>query len=195
MTKTEISLEQFEVWKKASNRLEEMKLDLQTLEDKSADILHQISKADNFGKNDALTVEAMALLDGEKEKYPDAGSLRTELTKINHDKLVLKRAIDIQKRTVDKLRIKYSAELCNSLMPKYKGLVRDVARAAVALAKVMQKERQFRDDLFQADIAFTGYLPPVVFKGVGYLNDPFSTINHFLEEAEKEGYILKEAVL
>ena len=82
MTKTEISLEQFEVWKKASNRLEEMKLDLQTLEDKSADILHQISKADNFGKNDALTVEAMALLDGEKEKYPDAGSLRTELTKI-----------------------------------------------------------------------------------------------------------------
>lgn len=195
MAKTEISLEQFEDWKKASDRLEEMKLDLQTLEDKTAEILHKIIHAENYGKNDSLTVEAMALLGGGKESVPDTGSLRTELGKINHDKLVLTRAIEIQKRAVEKLRHKRSAELCKGLTPKYKGLVRDVARAAVNLAKMMQKERQFRDNLFQADIAFTGYLPPVVFKGVGYLDDPFSTINHFLEEAEKEGYILKEAVL
>lgn len=155
MAKTEISLEQFEDWKKASDRLEEMKLDLQTLEDKTAEILHKIIHAENYGKNDSLTVEAMALLGGGKESVPDTGSLRTELGKINHDKLVLTRAIEIQKRAVEKLRHKRSAELCKGLTPKYKGLVRDVARAAVNLAKMMQKERQFRDNLFQADIAFT----------------------------------------
>jgi hypothetical protein len=196
MAKTAITLEQFDDWKKANARLVEMQLDLRALEEEATDILLKIGTAENFGRDDRLTVEAMALVSGDrKAKLLDAGTLRTELGKINHKKNVLRRAIEIQRNTVERLRYKHSAELCKELTPQYKGLVRDVARAAVSLAKAMQKERQFRDDLLQADISYTGYLPPVVFKGVGYLDDPDSTINYFLDEAERFGYILKEGVM
>jgi len=188
MAKQAVSLGQNAEWMKENARLAELQTELATLASKSEKLQAGLNDT-NF---DRLTREAKTLLNGSDLQLVVAAR---DLEAIGHQREVVARAIDLQKRVVANARYKASAAICAGLLPEYRGLVREVARAAILLARAAEKEEAFMDHLKMSDIAFASHLTPVIFRCIGRLSDPYSPVSHFLAEAEEFGLIAKETLL
>ncbi|MBB5348261.1 hypothetical protein JWG42_05185 [Desulfoprunum benzoelyticum] len=178
-------LTDYKEWTEAEAKLNELKTERDRIE---AELTELYSRSKPSGV-DKLTAAAEILLSGGQAVAPTGEGYEKRLNELHGRKRVVLKAVEIHERAMKDLRAKLSAEICRELKPQYRKIVQRVADAAMALDAAMQAEKDFRDQLFQADIAYAGHLVPTVFHGVGTLDDDNSRISQFFQEARSAGYL------
>ena len=135
-------------------------------------------------KVSARTAAALKLIGRGSANTPGASAsqLREELSKVGEDRRVLEEAVGMQKEFVGELRSKVSRRIIADLTPAYRELVRDIAKAVMALDSVLAVEHNFRDELFQRDIML-GELRPMPLHGFGRSRDENSRCSVWLMDA------------
>ncbi len=181
-TLVSLDLRQFENYRKAEDKVSSLQEQRAALSARIAELDQKLSSDRN------LDAEAAALLDSEDNglvKLSLAEERRTGRQRLR----VLEKAIELGKRQLGGIRTTCSQKIAEKVRPEYAACLREVAKSAVALAEASEKEREFRENLIDRDIAFTGVLPPVgaAFQDIGRLSDPQSQISRFLGEL-KEHY-------
>ncbi len=141
-------------------------------------------------KRDPLTLEAANLLSpGGAKDVVRKQDLLQKLADVQHQKVVLVRAVELQRAIVENARLRASEEICKALKPRHRELVRELAQSLVALGLVLVKERNFRESLFLADIAFSGHLRAMNVSEVGDPRNQHSAIARWLREAQEFKFI------
>jgi len=179
------TLSEIKEWQAAETKLNELKTERDRIERE----LNELYSRSKPSGPDRLTAAAEILLSGGQAVAPTGEGYEKRLNDLHGRKRVVLKALEIHERAMKDLRARLSAGICAELKPQYRKIVQRVADSAIALDAALQAEKDFRDQLFQADIAYAGYLNPVVLRGVGTLDDENSRISQFMREAGQAGYV------
>jgi hypothetical protein len=135
-----------------------------------------------------LQQKAAALLTGDASPIENQGKVSAALEEL----AVLREAESMQRKKVAAAKSAASNEIAQSCLPEYKALVSRQAKALRALAEVMKDEIAFRERLVNADVEFTGTIPPMSFQPVPNL-DVLERIEAWMKEAKSRGYSVRIA--
>lgn len=104
-------------------------------------------------------------------------------------KSTLLKAIELQRKTISKLEMTVSKQICQEVRPQYKEIIQRAAKALQALSEIIEEERTFRNNLEDNGICFTSHISPMPIRHIGILDDEYSYINFWLNNASRDGYI------
>lgn len=179
-------LQDFPEWQEAEKRLVEIQRQITATDEEYQEQLNGLIAQRQQRWAERLEAEASAMLDG---KEPPPTIEEQQLRNVERRLKVLRRAEQLHRERMNALRSELSRNIAQQVRPEYATLVRDLARAAAALAKLVDREQQFREELKQGDISFVGTFPPCPLRGFGTLRDESSRVSHFLKEAVREKYV------
>ena len=179
-------LAEFPEWQEAEKRLIEIQQQITATDAEYQQQLFGITAQRQQRWTERLEQEALGVLDGTP---PPATIEETKLLNLERKLKVLRRAETIHRQRMTALRSELSKTIAKQMQPEYSNLVRDLARAAAALAKLVEKEQRFRDELQQGDISFASTFSPCPLRGFGTLKEDHSRVSHFIKEAVREKYV------
>lgn len=179
-------LQDFEEWQQMEKRLIEIQQQITATDQEYQEQLNGLIAQRQQRWAERLEAEASAMLDGTP---PPVTIEEQQLRNVERRLRVLRRAEAIHRQRMIELRSELSKTIAKQVQPEYATLVRDLARAAAALAKLVEKEQQFREELKQGDISFVGTFPPCPLRGFGTLREDHSRVSHFIKEAVREKYL------
>jgi len=185
MKKSFKGLDEFPEWQAANAKLQELNQDRDAVQREIESVLAGLERQ---SAADRLTDDAMALIRGEDVRT--RADLHDRLADAYGRKRVILKAIEIQRQTIGALRDKLSGQIAVAVKPDYTALVRNVAQAALGLERAIKAEQEFRHALNDADVVYSGTLRPVIFGGVGLLDDYNSRISHFFREGAEAGHLM-----
>jgi hypothetical protein len=140
---------------------------------------------------DPIKEAAKLMLNG---KYNAPGDISPLLTK--RDDLATKRrviliAIKMQEDIVNTAHYQYSKAFGESRRSEYQAIVKAQVRAVVALARVIETERAFRESLFRdKGLSFgAGLGHSMIFTATGELRDRHSKASYYLRQVVSAGWI------
>jgi hypothetical protein len=176
----------------AAQKLGEVQHSLIEAEARKGEILLQLNTMGfNSARGDSITQQAMALLNndapGNRARESD---LRSELADLYDRIAILGEAVSLQKGVLENERVIASGEVCETLAPEHRILVRQIVHQAVKLAGLLAEEYALRDNLQEKGILYSAYIRPMPMRGVGRLADANSRINAYLKECEEFGFIV-----
>ena len=188
MKKTKLT--DFPEWEESTKKLNELKLERDTLErDYNAGLLQV---RDRETKQRRLTEAAEHLIKGGDGKVKPVLS-ENDLEDLAERRRVISRAIELQEKHVQGLLSRLSSEICKTIRPEYVAIVRDMATAVARLQNIAQKERLFRESMRDAGIQFITHIQPCVLRGFGE-SDSYGRAAMFFREAVATGYLREEDV-
>lgn len=186
-----MALKDFEEWQAAEQRLIELQLQLTKIEDEYSAGMAAYYHNQALRESEKLDKEAEDFLEGTPRK-PTVEEV--QLQNIDRRRKVVCRAIEIHRKRMASLRMELSKEIAQNVRPEYAALVKEMAKGAIALARLAEKETAFRDSLFQGDINFVSTFSACPLRGFGRLDDPCSRISMFLAEAVRDGYLRESEI-
>lgn len=186
MKKMQKSLKDFPAWVEAEKRLVQIQLQIADTDLEYQAQLNGLIAQRAQRASERLEAEALGVLDGTQ---PPPTIEEQQLQNIERRLKVLRRAEQIHRQRMTALRSEISKNIAQQVQPEYEALIRDLAKAAAALARLVEKEQRFRDELQQGDISFTSTFSPCPLRGFGTLKEDHSRVSHFLKEAVREKYV------
>ena len=189
-------LTDFPAWDQAQAQLVKVQLKLIENDKAQTDIRTSISGEAKRRRSDMIDEKARALLlNGSAVASDEARSL--QLSELKTEAVILRRAEQMARQDLDKLRTTLSNEICEPLVPQHQKLVKDIADAVRALALANQREHDFREQLDQGGIVYMRYLRPMLFSPghVGKLDDDYSMVSMYLREASEHGFLTEREVV
>ena len=171
-------------WQALQTQENDLKLRLNAIE---REVSEAISKQGVSDAGDRLSREVIAYLNGE-QPGPSRNSQEI-MDDLFHRRKIATKALELHRQKMREVETRLSREICKALRPEYQKLVRAVADAALELDRAMEAERSFRDELYVGGVQYAGSLVPVVFHGIGRMDEDNSRINRFFKEARQGGYI------
>lgn len=132
-----------------------------------------------------IDIEAAALLDdAPRDAAYNAVALREQIVALQHERAVLTRAIELQRRIVEDAEIEASREIAMRLVPAHRALVGEIAEALIALGSALAKEADLAMLLRESGVRYsTDILRPMGIHNLGDPRDRNSTIAVWLREA------------
>jgi hypothetical protein len=186
------ALNDFPEWQQAETRLVELQIEMSSMDNEFQQGSEGLRQAKALRSSERLDREASAYLVGNIEVEPSI--TEQDLEDLDRQRKVVRRAIELHREGMHVLKSKLSREICKTLRPAYVDIVKELATAAVAMAKVVEKEISFRDNLTAGDVIFSSAIRPCPFRQFGRLSEQYSRVNVFLAEAVAEGYLSKSEV-
>jgi chromosome segregation ATPase len=114
--------------------------------------------------------------------------IQADLEAAREERAVLDEAIEMQKRELERLRVKLSENICRKLLADHHKMAYRIAKLAKELAEASAEEDDFRKALEDGGIQYSSVLRPKLFTGIGRLEDHHSRISYYLREAADFGY-------
>lgn len=139
------------------------------------------------------TIEAEVAFKLGRSPQPDApGDMRKQLADIRHQALVVIAAIKQQETEVTRQRYAASKLVVDSRRHEYEKILKRMASALCGLEEVAVDEEKFRRELTEADVAFSGELPPMPYGGARAMTDgageAVDNIRRWFNQARERGY-------
>jgi hypothetical protein len=119
---------------------------------------------------------------------------RLELAGIDHERQVLRRAIEMQRQVLERERFRVGREVCEALRPAHREIVQKLADALIALGRVAAEEIDFRNALDEKGVPFAGFLRPMPINRLGNPRDGNSMLARWLLEAVEFDLISSDAI-
>lgn len=179
-------LADFPEWQEAEKRLIEIQQQITATDQEYQQQLFGITTQRQQRWTERLEQEALGVLDGTP---PPATIEETKLLNLERKLKVLRRAETIHRQRMVELRSELSKTIAQQVQPEYATLVREMAQQTIKLAKLIEREQQFREALIDGDISFTSVFQPCFLRGVGTTKDEHSRVNVFLREALRDGFL------
>jgi hypothetical protein len=181
----------FQDYKAASNRLNELKAELGDNERERQRLQEAVSSPGNHAGS-SIEDAAAALIAGDAPPGQDAsrGQMQAQLEAVTQKVAVLRAAVNLQTARLDKLRSKFSGEIAKEAEPEQRKLIKVAIKAAADLSKAYSELCQFRESL-EADGFILGYLPtvPSHINQMGRWDVPTSRVHQLLDEATRDGFV------
>ncbi|MEW6132036.1 MAG: hypothetical protein AB1591_02560 [Pseudomonadota bacterium] len=190
--KTGINLNDDPNFAEASALLEKLKAELKEVENLIDENLTSLSAVQAARRN-RIEEQAHAMLAGQSSAALDASAeaahIRADIEAAQLKRPALRRAIEIQRQSVENLRGELHAKICRELAPKHAELVREIVKRLIDLDAALTAEDDLREEIFQA----TGLhgLTPMHVGNLGLLRNEYSLASSYLIECAKRGYLKK----
>lgn len=184
--KTKKRLQDFEEWRQAEQRLVDLQLEYAQADSDYQLGLDSLAASRAMREAERLELEAAAILDD--VKLPPTVE-EVKLQNLDRRRRVLRRAIEIHKKRMHEMRMELSRTIARQLLPEYSALIKDMSRAVATLARLVDREREFRETLKDGDVSFVGVIPPCTMTWFGGLKDSYSRANLFINQAIESGYL------
>lgn len=126
---------------------------------------------------------AEAMIAGEEVDLAELDRRRDEINDLRSRPRVVRRAVELAKTKYDSEVSRASREICSHLKPHQRAIVKDLARALIALGEAAVIERDLRDELMTGGVIFSSELRPMPVGGLGDPRDRYSRISMWLNEA------------
>jgi hypothetical protein len=181
----------------AGKRLGELQQQLTAAE---ARVQQFLSTACSGGRGDTgkdpLTAEAERLIAGEapsRAQTVEHEAALKSLAQARHEREVLTRAVELQRRVVSEEAGKASREVCAQVKPEHRALVKKMAAALATLGEAVIAERAFRDSLNAAGVSHSE-LRALGFYRAGDPLDPHGFFCQWFREAFVAGLVTEADV-
>jgi len=170
----------FEKWTGIKSQLDESETSLQTL-------LFE-GKPESFQSQKEKQVQA--ILDGQEPDDVQATEIwRENFARATQRRYLFIEALEVQKRRISEQRIIASKKIAKEVEPKYKSIIEKMALKWVELGKLVIEERNLRESLNDADIAFCAHFDPMPINRLGDPRNYNSNFSIWLIEAVERGYL------
>ncbi len=190
--KTGINLNDDPNFAEASALLEKLKAELKEVENLIDENLTSLSAVQAARRN-RIEEQAHAMLAGQSSAALDASAeaahIRADIEAAQLKRPALRRAIEIQRQSVENLRGELHAKICRELAPKHAELVREIVKRLIDLDVALTAEADLRDAVYHG----TGlnWQRPMGIPSLGLLRDKYSLTSVYLVECAKTGYLKK----
>jgi hypothetical protein len=182
----ELSLMNHEGYKAAWNRLMELREQRDELEKKAEELRRgrpETVKTQNEKRVDAI------LRGEEPESVKGTEQWLTDLSEAQSRARLFSEAARKQEGEVQKQRLIASKEICKTMAPKYRDLIKRLGLAYVELLKLSAAEKDMRESLNDGDIAYSSYIRPMPINHPGDPRDTNSRAGIWLVEAIQYDFI------
>lgn len=159
----------------ASKRLAELHNELQAAQEEHTESEARLHRS--FTSSDDN--KALAII--ERRDIANVDSLRDAELRDRERVTLLKRAIQLQSQTVDRLLSEISVAICRELRAEHVKLADSIIEAALKLREANRQEMLFRQQLEAVGVR-TGTLPHNAFMYYETLDDTGSALNYYLRE-------------
>ncbi len=155
-------------------------VDLQLQEKENDERITELVEGLQAPSRDVLDDRARRLIDGKNSSPTDEEKIRRDLGGAYDRRVVLRRAIEMQRGRISTERERVSHEVCRKLRPEHMQLVRRLATQLIELGKTVVAEIEFRERLRAAGVFFTADLRPMAVSNLGDPREPYSAIAQYL---------------
>lgn len=177
-----------EPYARASAKLTQLQIDLTAKERRLNELYSKISPAI---ARDPLQEAAQALLDGDAPAVnipPRNDALRSEVARLQEERQILARAVELAKHRRDQAHAEASAAACRAVQGEHIKAVRAIVDCAVALARANAAEQAIRAEIEAAGFS-AGALRHSQYPRVGKLADSSGFLVNYLRDLLETGFI------
>lgn len=170
----------------ATERYAELVTEADQLEAERNRLAEQIAAIQTGGlRGDALTVAALALIDGTAADQQVAVSLSemaARIEEITPRIPIVRRAVQLQKRRLAELEVLHSRRICDGIRPAYLAIVQRLAKAIIELQEAARAEQELRQPMVDGGVRFSSHLFPIVVRGFAPTPGEITRAQQCLEE-------------
>lgn len=148
-------------YRAAAEKLTKLQHEIQHLESEQGRLSAALQS--NSQVTSSLEREAFQLLNDQRDNAATEAESRELLKRISHEIAVRKKAIELQRRELDRERSLASRQVVKARLPEYLGIVKRLAAALAELKSALAAEQEFREQLQQDDVSFLSEIRPMGF--------------------------------